>query len=92
MRREEGKGSRPPLAATTSSQGRQSAELDQPRLVLVQRQTEGGQSLSEGRQHLPCIIFPLEAHHEVVGVTHHDDPPARMAPAPLMDPEVEDVV
>ena len=34
----------------------------------------------------------LEAHHEVVGVAHDRDPTARIPTAPLMDPEIEDVV
>ena len=46
-RPEGGEGSRLPRAAAWSNQGRQSVELDEPRLVLVQQQVEGGQTLSE---------------------------------------------
>ena len=42
---EKGEGLRTPLAALLSSHGRKAAELDQARLVLVQRQAELGQPL-----------------------------------------------
>ncbi len=47
-----GEGFWAPLAALLPSQGRQSAKLDQARLVLVQRQAKLRQSLLEVRQHL----------------------------------------
>src|SRR6266849_3131637 len=89
---EEGEAHRSPLAALPSSQSREPAELDQSRLVLVQRQAEMAQSLIEGAEHLPCIGLGLEAHHEVVGIAHDHNATASMSPTPLVDPEVEDVV
>src|SRR5512147_614398 len=62
---EKGERAGSPLAALPSSQGRQPAELDQARLVLVERQTELGQPFLEVRQHPPGIRSALEAHHEV---------------------------
>src|SRR5262245_49851604 len=41
---EEGEDHRTPFAPLPPSQGRKPAELDQPRLVLMQRQAEAGQS------------------------------------------------
>ena len=48
---EKGEGFRSPLATLLSSQGRKPAKLDQPRLVLVERQAELGQPLLEVDQH-----------------------------------------
>jgi hypothetical protein len=42
---EKGEGFRTPLATLPSSQGRETAELDQSRLVLVKRQPEPGKAL-----------------------------------------------
>ncbi len=50
------------------------------------------QPLLEVDQHPQGIGHALEAQHEVIGIAHDRDPTARMATAPLMDPEVEDVV
>src|SRR3984893_14773118 len=77
---EEGEDHRSPLAALPPSQSREPAELDQSRLVLVQRQAEVTQSLLEGTDHLPCIGLALEAHHEVVGIAHDHNATASMSP------------
>ena len=66
-------------------------ELDQSRLLLVQRQRELSEALHEIGPHPPCILLTLEAHHEVIAVPHDDDGTQRIALTPLMDPQVEDV-
>lgn len=43
-------------------------------------------------QHPPCVLFVLEAHHEVVGVPH-DDNTASCGSLPFpLDPQVHDKV
>jgi hypothetical protein len=61
---EKGEGFRTPLAAPLPCSGRQKAELDQARLVLMERQAKLGQSFLEGLQHLLRIYLVLEAHDE----------------------------
>ena len=87
---ENGEGSRTLPAALSSGQGRQAAELDQSRLVLVERQAEPGQPFLEVRQHPPGVGRVLEAHDESVGTAHDRNPTARLPAAPLADPEIED--
>ena len=89
---EKGEGFRTPLAALLTSQGRKSAELDQPRLVLMERQAKLGQPVLEVSQHPPRIRRFLKAHHEVVSIAHDRHPTGRMPPPPLVDPEIEHVV
>src|SRR5205814_4080480 len=89
---EKSEGFQSPLAALLTSQGREPAELDQPRLVLVERQAKLGQSVLEINQHPPRIRRFLKAHHEVVSVAHDRDPTGRVPPPPLVNPEIENVV
>ncbi len=89
---EEGEGLRTPLATLLSGHGRKPAKRDQPRLVLVHRQAELGQPILEVDHHPPGIARALEAHHEVVGIPDDRDPTASVPAAPLMDPEIKDVM
>src|SRR5690348_884740 len=52
---QEGERLRPPLAAPSSSLGRESTELDQARLALVEHQPELRQPLLQGSPHPPRI-------------------------------------
>src|SRR5205085_10559191 len=55
---EKSEGLQSPLAALLTSQGREPAELDQPRLVLAERQAKLGQSVLEITQHPPLSQSP----------------------------------
>src|SRR5690606_35334427 len=83
---------RPAFTSLTSVRVRVPAELDEPRLVLVQLQLELPQSPAEVLEEPPSILLVFEAHHEVVGEPHDDEIATRMPPPPLVRPEVEDIV
>jgi hypothetical protein len=89
---EEGEGLGSPLAAPLTREGRKSTELDQPRLALMEHQAKAGQPRLEGQEHLLRIRLALEAHDEVVRIAHGHNATACAATAPLMGPEIEDVV
>src|SRR5437763_12554166 len=86
---EKGEGFRTPFAALLTSQGRKPAELDQPRLILMERQAKLGQPVLEVNQHPLRVGRFLKAHHEVVSVTHDRHPTGRAPPPPLVDPEIK---
>jgi hypothetical protein len=67
-------------------------ELDDPGLVGMHFQSERFQSLFERGQEPPRIIEVLETHHGVIRVPHDDDLASGVTLAPLLDPEVIDVV
>src|SRR6266849_8723324 len=89
---EEGEGFRSLVTTSLSSRGRETPELDQPRFLLVKLQAEPSQPLLEVMHHPLRVGHLLDAHHEVVGVAHDRYLTARMPPAPLMNPKIEDVV
>jgi hypothetical protein len=68
------------------------SELQQPGLVPMQFERE----LLEPRSHrVPEAArfgLKLEAHDQIVGITHHDHVALGFAPPPLLRPQVEDVV
>jgi hypothetical protein len=68
------------------------AELDEPRLVRVQFQSEVPQSPAQFVQEHPSVFFSFEAHGEVIGIAHDDYVAARSLLSPFVEPEVEDVV
>jgi hypothetical protein len=76
---EEGKRRRPPVAARLTSFGGEPTEFDEADFVFVKRQAKRGKAFTKGGRHLPRIRLVLEAHHEVVGIAHDDDSPARAA-------------
>ena len=88
----EGKRLRPPVTARLTKFGREPAEFDEARFIVVERQAKRGEALPKGNDHFPRVRLVLEAHHEVVSITHDDDSPVRMPLPPLMDPQVEHVV
>jgi hypothetical protein len=55
----------PTLTGTRTSMGGDPPELDQSRLLLMQRQRELSEALHEIGPQPPCILLALEAHHEV---------------------------
>src|SRR5258708_3229199 len=71
---------------------RETAELDQSRLVRMQRQRELFHPCAKIRQKAPCIILVLKSDDTIVGVAHYDDIPAGVAMSPLLSPQVERVV
>jgi hypothetical protein len=72
--------------------GRNPPELDQARFLLVQRQGKLSKAFLEVGPHPPRVILALKAHYKVVAISHDDDCAERIALAPLMDPQIEDVV
>jgi hypothetical protein len=72
--------------------GREAAELDQTGLVGVQRQAELRQPLPQIAEKPLGIRLPLEADDGVVGVADDNHLAGRQALAPLVRPEVVDVV
>ena len=67
-------------------------ELDQPRLLLVQPQPEPREPLAQRGPEPLSVTTMLEAHHEVVRVTHGEHLATRLLTTPLVDPEIEDVM
>ena len=67
-------------------------ELDQPCLLLGHLQRELRQSFTEIGLEPLGVVAMLEARHVVVGETHDDHVTAGVSPAPLVGPQVEDVV
>ena len=70
---------------------REAAELDEARLVGMQRQPESRESLPQFDEEAVGFLAMLEAH-EVIGKPRHDHVAARLRPTPSLDPEVEHVV
>src|SRR5208337_1395133 len=80
------------LATPSPAFGRKLAELDQASLLRVQAQRELCQPLFEIVQKSPRIALVLEANDRVVRVPHDDHIAGRVPRAPLLDPEIVDVV
>jgi hypothetical protein len=81
-----------PFATLPPSESWQSAKLDQPCFVLVERKAKLRQSLLEVCYHLPRVRRFLKAHHKVVGIPDDRHATAGLSATPLMDPEIEGVV
>src|SRR5208283_1590961 len=71
---------------------REAAELDQARLVRMQRQRNLLQPFAHRIPEAAGVIPALEADDDVVGVPHHDHVARGLAPSPALGPEIEDVV
>ena len=78
--------------ASSASVRRMAAELDQARLVRMQRQRELLESLTHRVPEAPGIGLVLEADHNVVGIPHDDHIARGLAPSPALGPKVEHVV
>src|SRR6266567_3945641 len=65
---------------------RQASELDQPRLLGMQRQRKLLQPLAHLVEEAPGIALVLEADDEVVSVAHNDHVAGGLAPSPALGP------
>src|SRR5262249_9033967 len=72
--------------------GRIAAELQQPRLVGMERQAELREPLAQRNQKALCVITMLKAQDKVIRKPHDDDLAVRLRAAPSLDPEVEPAV
>jgi len=80
-----------PLAAPLSVVGGEPPELDEPRLLGMQRQAESGKALAQLCQKFFGLTPMLESYDEVIGIPNDDDV-VRVSLSPPLDPEVEHVV
>ena len=78
--------------AALSVSGGEPSELDQPRLLRMQLQSELREPVAEIGEEPLGVLTMLEAHHVVVGEPREDHVPARVTPAPLVGPQVKDVM
>src|SRR2546422_696128 len=85
-------GSRFPLATLSPISFRIATELDDPRFVVMQSQSELRQTLAQLREKLLRLPTILKAHDEVVGKADDDHVAARLLLPPSLNPEVEYVV
>ena len=81
-----------PEATRLPSLGGEPPELDQPRLVGVQLQAELREPLAKISEEPLGVLTMLEADDEVVSEAHDDHVTVRVAPSPLVGPQVKDVV
>ena len=58
----------------------------------MKMQAELLKTLTEGLQTGSCVCFMLEANHKVIRIANHNAVARRMALAPLVDPQIENVV
>src|SRR5436305_9145671 len=75
-----------PVATRLASLGGVPSELDQPRLVRMQFQTESREALAEIGEEPLGVLTVLESRQEVVGEPHEHNIPARPAASPLVGP------
>ena len=79
----------PPPAPPLS---RKTTELNQPRLIRVQAQSELGQPFPQFLQEGSRCPHLLKAHHTVIGITSYNDLSAPWLFSPVLNPEIERVV
>src|SRR5215471_7430321 len=80
------------FAPALSAFGGICAELNQAGFLRVQAQCKFGQAVLEIAQKALRLTPVLEAHNGVVGVSHDDHVAGRTPFAPLLHPEIVDVV
>src|SRR3954447_4112081 len=80
------------VAAPGPMLGGEPPELDQPRLVRMQLQTEHREPFAKIGKEALGLVTMLKARHVVVGEPHENHVPARVAPPPLVGPQIEHVV
>src|SRR6266404_4232489 len=78
-----------PFSAPLPLVDRIRTELQQPRFLGMQFQTELSHSFRKFRPKLIGIRFALESNHDVVREPHHDYIAVRSLPTPRLDPQVE---
>src|SRR5712691_9343490 len=71
---------------------RPASELDEPRLLGMQRQRKLLQPLAHLVKEAPGVALMLEADDEVVGVAHNDHVARGLALSPALGPQIEHVV
>src|SRR2546426_599388 len=81
-----------PVAPAPSADRREAAELDEARLVGMQRPPEPRQPRAQLGEALLSLLPMLESHDEVIGEAHDHDVSARLLLSPPLDPEIEHVV
>src|SRR5262245_55612108 len=81
-----------PLPDAPPALGRVRTELQQPRLLGVQRQTKPRKSLAQLGQEPLGLPPVLKSHDDVVRVPHDHHITAGVRPPPPPDPEIEHVV
>src|SRR5438128_2169873 len=81
-----------PVAPASPVGRREAAELDEARLVGMQRQPELREPLAQLGEELLRLLPMLESHDEVIGEAHDHDISARLLLPPPLDPEIEHVV
>jgi len=67
-------------------------ELDQPRLLGMQRQSKGLQPLGHLPVKLLGVVAELEPRNPVIGIPHHDDLAPGVSIPPLARPQVKRIV
>src|SRR5258708_16967312 len=70
--------------ARCSISNRETAELDQTRLVRMQRQRELFHPCAKIRQKALCIVLVLKPDDTIIGVAHDDDITAVICMSPLL--------
>src|SRR5512132_476361 len=83
---------RAPEAALCSLLGGEPPQADQARLVGVERQPEPGQTIGQVLAESLGVGLMLKPQHDVVGVPDDDHLTAGVPSAPVLSPEIEDVV
>ena len=78
--------------ALLSVDRRKAAKFDQARLVRVERQRELLQSFPQCHQESMGIVGSFKADHHIIGVAHDDDVATGVMFAPVVDPEIEDIM
>ncbi len=81
-----------PVAPAPPVGRREAAELDETRLVGMQRQPELREPLAQLGEELLGLLPRLESHDEVIGEAHDHDVSARLPLSPSLDPEIQHVV
>ena len=80
------------VAPFCSALGSVPAELDQAGFVRVQGERELSQALLKINQETLRIMPVLEANDRIIGIPHDDNIARRVALAPLLDPEIVDIM
>src|SRR5438876_178719 len=81
-----------PLSAPFPVFGCERAELQKPRFLGMQFQSELSKPLDKLRPEPLGVRLALESNHYVVGEPHDDDLAVGLLPAPRLDPELKHVV
>ena len=68
------------------------SELDQPRLLGIQLQTELREPVAKLSPEPLSVLPMLKPHHEVISPAHDDHIAMRVPSPPLVSPQVKDVV